>query len=218
MDKYALECGVLVFAKAPMPGQVKTRMQPHLSKHQSANLHRKLVEHCLNECKSVGWSSWELWTGSQHDWWSLLRKKYPVAVYQQFGDGLGERMFNAFEESFDRKAAKNLILVGTDCPFIASDYLYRAASMLKSYDVVLGPAYDGGYVMIGLSQECRKKHHALFENVDWSTDKVVAQTRQRLVEQELSCYEMETLSDIDRPEDLQLLTSDFPGLVENISD
>ena len=201
-------CRLLVFAKAPVPGQVKTRMQPHLSRQQSAQLHRRLVEHCLHHCASLPWLQLQLWVGSDHPWWAALQRRHSLSVYSQLGQNLGERMAAAVAAGpVDQHG---LILIGTDCPDISSDYLRAASAALQQNDVVLGPAEDGGYVLIGFSMKHRQRYQAVFAGVDWSTDKVLAQTRQRLAQQHLRWVELPVLSDIDRPEDLKLLQRHFP--------
>jgi rSAM/selenodomain-associated transferase 1 len=204
-----LACRLLVFAKAPVPGQVKTRMQPHLSPQQSAQLHRQLVEYCLRNCASLPWSQLQLWVGSEHPWWAELQRRYALDLFQQRGQDLGQRMAGAVAAA--QIDGCGLILIGTDCPDISGDYLRAAAAALRQYDVVLGPAEDGGYVLIGFSMRHRERYQAVFADVDWSTDRVLAQTRQRLVQQQLRWLELPVLADIDRPEDLRLLQRHFPG-------
>ena len=206
----ALANRLLVFAKAPVPGQVKTRMQPHLSTAQSAQLHRRLVEHCLHSCSSLPWAQLQLWVGSDHPWWAQLQLVTSLSVHYQQGEDLGARMAGAVASAANDELG--LILIGTDCPDISGDYLRAAGAALQQHDVVLGPAEDGGYVLIGFSMQHRERYAAVFAGVDWSTDKVLAQTRQRLVQQQLRWAELPVLCDIDRPEDLPLLQRHFPDL------
>ena len=94
-----------------------------------------------------------------------------------------------------------VLIIGTDCPALDADRLHLAAATLRNYDAVVIPAEDGGYVLIGL----RKPQPALFTGMQWSTETVMAETRQRLQSLPLSWRELPTLWDIDRPEDLERL-------------
>ena len=184
-------------------------MQPFLSPQQSAQLHRRLVEHCLHTCSSLPWAQLQLWVGSDHPWWAQLQLGSSLSVHCQRGENLGARMAGAVAAApIDERG---LILIGSDCPDICADYLRVASTALQRHDVVLGPAADGGYVLIGFSMRHRERYDAVFAGVDWSTDKVLAQTRQRLKQQRLRWAELPVLADIDRPEDLQLLHRHFPG-------
>ncbi len=94
-----------------------------------------------------------------------------------------------------------VILVGGDCPFIDEDYIESAILALKKHDVVIGPANDGGYVLLGLSQDTPQ----LFENIDWGTESVFEATLNIVEREKLSYKVLPALSDIDRPEDLKQL-------------
>ena len=96
-----------------------------------------------------------------------------------------------------------MVLIGSDCPAITSDYLRTALCALSRVDVVLGPAADGGYVLVGM----KKAEREIFAGVDWGTSRVLQQTRERLRAIKRSCFELPVLNDIDRPEDLIHLDS-----------
>ena len=195
------EALLIQFAKAPVLGQVKTRMQPVLSEKQSLDLHCQLVRrihetiHCetINKealCQSQLWVSGE----NCNDFFQSLRP-LPDIKYQ-LGDNLGERMHSAIVAGLNHKGA--VVLIGSDCPAINSDYLRDALVALDSVDVVLGPAEDGGYVLIAM----KKAESKVFEGVDWSTSHVLQQTRANLTALVLSHHELPLLNDIDCPEDL----------------
>ena len=96
------------------------------------------------------------------------------------------------------------ILIGCDCPELKPDDLNTAREMLaENNDIVIGPASDGGYYLVGLKQEQKP----LFENMAWGTETVLEKTRQKIMEQQLRCFELPTYTDIDRPEDLPVLDS-----------
>lgn len=190
------EALLIQFAKAPQLGQVKTRMQPVLSVEQSLALHRQLVQrthemlHCETLCPSQLWVSGEDCDG----FFQSLEPQPEIRVQQ--GADLGERMHRAIELGL--RQFMPVVLIGSDCPAIDSRYLRDALAALDSVDVVLGPAEDGGYVLIGMKTAESK----VFEGVDWSTSRVLQQTRARLATLMLSYHELPVLNDIDRPEDL----------------
>jgi rSAM/selenodomain-associated transferase 1 len=220
MDVDSEKCTLLIFAKAPVPGAVKTRMQPFLDVRQSALLHQNLVEHCLATATGVSGMNLELCVGGHHDWWEDIREKYSLAITHQVGADLGQRMCNAAGDCLDAGGAlaiggvkqRSVIIIGTDCPYMDSEYLQQASAALTDHDVVLGPANDGGYVLIGF----KSLYSWLFCDVDWGSDRVLAQTRRKLVDHGISWYELPFLSDIDRPEDLRALKNEMPELLFGI--
>lgn len=210
-------CTLLILAKAPVPGMVKTRMQPYLDSQQSALLHQNLVQHCLATAYTVPGMTLELCVGGQHEWWQHLRDKYSLTITYQVGADLGQRMHNAARvclaeaEAVEASAVmpRSAIIIGTDCPYIDGEYLQKAGAALIDSDVVLGPANDGGYVLIGF----KSLYSWLFSDIDWGSDKVLAQTREKLVNHGINWYEMPFLSDIDRPDDLRALKNNMPLLL-----
>ena len=196
---------IIQFAKAPIVGEVKTRMQPHLNAEQCTELHRRLVNHTFHTLITSQLAPVELWVaGDDREAFfeRLCAGGGPcglslVAVLAQQGSDLGSRMFAAFEHSLPR--SHPVILVGSDCPFFSKDYLVSTIELLLGgQDAVLGPAEDGGYVMIGLN----RVSPLLFRDVDWGSAQVLAQTRKRLLQLAWSWREMPPLSDIDEPVDL----------------
>lgn len=202
---------VLQFAKAPEAGRVKTRMGPHLSPDQSCQLHTALLTHCAKNIAA--------WVANQGAWRHLLAITQPEhphwqaqsqeALWVQPQGNLGERMAAAVDWAFAQPGVGQVILVGSDCPAIDGAYLNLAAKALAgAAPLVLGPATDGGYVLIGMSQAV-----PVFEGIDWGTDKVLAQTLARLEALGLAGHCLAPLGDIDRPEDLYLLEN-WPDLSE----
>jgi uncharacterized protein len=206
MGKPADNISLLVFAKAPVVGKVKTRLQPLVDPRQSMRIHCALVEHCLAMAATVGVAKIELWVGGPHQWWQQLQKKYPISIHQQQGADLGERMCHAVENSLQRSAG--VVIIGTDCPYITADYVQKSFSALAARDIVVGPADDGGYVLIGM----RRAWPEIFSGVSWGSDCVLAQTKKNIQRANLSWQELDSLGDIDRPEDLQQLRLAMPEL------
>jgi rSAM/selenodomain-associated transferase 1 len=194
---------VLVFARAPVPGQVKTRLIPALGADGAAALHRRLTEAQLERLCADPIGPIELWTtpDTEHPFFADQARRWPIERYLQLGDDLGARMQHAAAQGLTRADA--VILVGTDCPGLDADYVGAAAERLCSDDAVLGPAEDGGYVLLGL----RRAEPLLFTGIPWGTADVAALTRQRLTKLGWRWSELGALADVDRPEDLSQLAA-----------
>lgn len=201
---------IVVFAKAPIPGEVKTRLTPFLTADKAAALHRHLIKHTLRTVASLPDYNIELWVGSQHSWWQELAVQYDLAVFQQRGENLGERMSFALESALQRSA--QVVIVGTDCPAISPQYLQQAFDGIEQHGIVIGPADDGGYVLLGLNQPLP----ILFNKIPWGSADVFATTVARLQQAQLHWFELESLMDIDRPEDFIKLQQQRPDLTDDL--
>ena len=123
-----------------------------------------------------------------------------MALRTQTGADLGERMFSAMEQSLDNY--RHVMLAGSDCIDLAvADLDLAREKLVEGYDVVLGPSLDGGYHLIGLSRLYRE----LFTGIEWGTDRVLQDTRERVAQLDLTLYELPERRDLDRPEDLKYL-------------
>lgn len=178
---------MLVFARVPIPGRVKTRLVPRLGEWGAARLHARLLARTLHTAQAARCGPVEV---------HLTSRKRGTRL--QRGANLGERMQRALAGALRRHRAA--LLIGTDCPELRPADLRRAARLLAGgCDVVLGPAEDGGYVLVG----ARRLPPRLFSNVAWGTPAVYAETLKRL-----SGYRwraLRTFWDLDRPEDLARL-------------
>jgi len=191
-----------VFAKAPALGTVKTRLQPTHPPAFSLQLHCALVDYCLTTWQASNVCPLQLWlAGDQTLFSDLLPQWQGLALKAQQGRDLGERLFYSAKASFENNKTQGVLLVGTDCPFIDAAYLNAACAMMSKYDVVIGPAQDGGYVLLGMSQPTPE----LFNNIDWGSDRVFAQSLSAIKSMGLTYFELPVLNDIDRPEDLKYL-------------
>ena len=196
-----IDCAVVVFAKAPLPGYAKTRLIPALGAEGAARLARGLLEAALDAALDAGIGPVELCCAPdarQPAFADLARRAEASLTGQGEGD-LGERMARALARSLREHAAA--IVIGTDAPGLDAAYLRGAADALATHDAVFGPALDGGYTLVGL----RRPAPALFEGIDWSTPQVMAQTRARLARLGLRHAELAPLADIDEPADLRHL-------------
>jgi hypothetical protein len=198
------DCRVLVFAKAPQPGTAKTRLIPLLGSEGAAGLHRKLVEHALSAAVAAATGPVELWcTPDCSD--AFLREcegTFGAILHTQLGGDLGTRMAHALECAL--QASRGAVLIGTDCAVLGPEHIREAASALAAgNEAVFCPAEDGGYALIGLTR-CDAR---LFERICWGEASVMDDTRRRLRELDWRWRELETLWDVDRPEDYHRLLS-----------
>jgi uncharacterized protein len=191
---------LIIFTRYPEPGKAKTRLIPALGDVAAADLHRQMTEQTLDRVKLLQQShpvSVEVWfAGGDRDrmqtWLGADLQYQP----QPEGD-LGSRMRQAFQVGFNR-GVKASIIVGTDCPELTVAVLTAAFQALQQTDLVLGPATDGGYYLIGL----RRSAPELFESISWSTERVFQQTVAVASKLNLSLSCLPMLADVDRPEDL----------------
>ncbi|MEY6432745.1 TIGR04282 family arsenosugar biosynthesis glycosyltransferase [Thioalkalicoccus limnaeus] len=190
---------ILIFAKAPIPGQVKTRLIPAVGAAAAAALHGRMLRDLLARIGPQPPAPIELWCApdDEHPLFVDLAAKYGLMRHRQRGRDLGERMYRAAQTSMGE--TRFAILIGADCPGLDRSYLQRSLiALADGADAVLGPAEDGGYVLLGL----RRLAMRLFEDMPWGTDEVAAITRTRMADLGWRWTELATLWDLDRPEDL----------------
>jgi hypothetical protein len=196
---------VQVFAKAPVPGEVKTRLIPVLGREGATELYCRLVQHTLATVAMARVGSVELWTTAPGEQAFLHACKRVLGIpllLQPEGD-LGARMSAAMTNGLERAPA--VLLVGSDVPTMCCDDLREARDALASgSDAVLGPAEDGGYWLIGLSRYAAE----LFRDLPWGTPAVLDATRERLRALRWRWHELPTRWDVDRPEDLHRLAAE----------
>lgn len=192
---------LIQFAKAPLLGAVKTRLEPTLGKAGCVALHRALVSWVFSRHLPVGQVDSEVWSDRNHAFFDALLANGDVPFRLQEGADLGQRMSHAFADRLPYY--RNVLLIGSDCPGIDIVYIAAALKALQRAPVVLGPACDGGYVLVGLNRPCP----GIFEDVPWGSGRVMEVTRQRLIANRLPWLELDTLADIDRNEDLHYLVS-----------
>jgi len=193
---------IVVFAKAPEPGAVKTRLIPALGAVAAAELQRRLAQRALEASLASGIGPVELWCtpDAGHSFFLDCARRYSVVLAVQGAGDLGERMQRAFDASLG--ARERVLLIGSDIPAMTAQYLRDAdAALAAGCDAVLGPAEDGGYVLIGL----RRSAPHLFAGMRWGGSDVCEQTRARLEQLGLRYRELPALWDVDRPEDLTRL-------------
>lgn len=198
------DCAIIVFAKAPVPGQVKTRLAGVLGEEGAARLATRMLEDTLRRASEAGIGPVELCCSPdfQHPLFLACQKNGILLTSQGNGD-IGVRMHRALTGALQRNS--RVILIGTDAPGLTAHVLRTAAAALSSYPTVFVPASDGGYVLVGLAQPCPE----IFKNIDWSTQHVMAQTRERLRQSGITFAELTMLNDVDTPEDLIHVPKDW---------
>jgi hypothetical protein len=189
---------IAVFARAPVPGQAKTRLIPRLGPHGAALLQRQLIEGALARAGAFPRARVTLWTTGTNDDTALRAAAHAAgaAVRTQRGEDLGGRMAHAFCDTLD--GSRPMLLIGTDCPAQTVDDLRDALAALKDADAVVQPAEDGGYVLIGMNTA----RPELFARIEWGSNRVLAATRSRAAEHGIRLAELPTCWDLDRSEDL----------------
>lgn len=186
---------VVIFAKAPVAGAVKTRLIPALGADGAAALAVRMLKATVAEAVESGLEV-ELCVSPDADapqWRSLLPS---VSVTDQGGGDLGQRLSRAAERVIGDGRA--VLLIGTDCPQLGASALREAAARLDDHDAVLVPALDGGYVLLGLNRFDAR----VFDGITWSTSVVAAQTTERIAALGWSLHVGTPMRDIDEPADL----------------
>lgn len=191
-----------VFAKAPCPGSVKTRLMPLLGPQEAAALHARLVLRTLETAGAVAPDVTRLYCApsSADPFFAHCRIRYGVRLHDQGAGDLGRRMLQAFEDQL--APGRAVLLIGTDCPMLKPAQLLAAEEALRGgADAVFVPTEDGGYALIGLAR-CDAR---LFEGIAWGSDRVMEATRHRLRRLEWRWEELDACWDVDRPDDYRRL-------------
>lgn len=199
------ESAIMVFAKAPVAGEVKTRLSGMLGARGAARLYASMVRHVLSMLADCALSPVQLWCApdSQHPFFSSCRREFSVRLKSQAQGDLGQRMHRAFQ--FTLKSSPYALLIGTDVPELTGNMIKRSLLALKSgKDAVFIPAFDGGYVLVGL----RKPVRGLFSGIQWGSEDVMKETRERLRKHNMDWLELPPCGDIDTEKDLKRIKRD----------
>lgn len=198
-------------ARAPVPGKVKTRLCPPLDPGQAAEFYECVLRDVLDELSA--WKRWDTWAAyaeQSRDY--FLRLAVPrIALLPQRGATLGERMHAVFVD-LCHAGYRQVVLVGSDIPALRGASVAEACNALERdrSDLVLGPADDGGYYLIGLQRPEEK----LFDDMAWSTPSVLDETLARARQLDLRVHKVDGTYDIDVPGDIQRLRGDLDGSFE----
>lgn len=212
MNEDVRDVALAILAKAPEPGLAKTRLAPMLGPEGAAAFQAKMLRQtvttaCAASVGPVRLSPVTLWCspGADHPAFQQLQDEFPLALAVQPNVDLGSRMLAACHQS----SGAATLVIGTDCPVLTTEHLQQAARCLRyGRDAVLIPAEDGGYVLIGL----RHPDPRVFEGIVWGTESVLAATRRNLAAMGWHWNELQSLWDVDRPEDLARLRRAHPEL------
>ena len=195
---------LILFAKVPRPGKVKTRLQPDISPERGCELYRAFIDDLLATTRSL--KNVKRIMGcdpSQSDpYFEALSEKYQVDLMDQRGADLGERMRNAFEEIRERGNGR-VVIIGTDSPTLPVEMIRKAFFHLETHDLVLGPCLDGGYYLIG----SRDKIPPVLDGIPWGTDLVLGLTLRKVTDHKIKCALLPFWYDVDTIEDLRFLSS-----------
>lgn len=193
---------LLVFAKTPEPGKVKTRLLAAVPADVAAALHEACIADTLRSVRKMRGRDVFLFAAGGTSYFRRLVNKQegglPVQVLPQRGADLGARMENAFRKCF-ALGYREVVVIGTDTPWMGVERLRRSFAELKTNDVVIGPAEDGGYYLLGM----RKMVMEIFRGIPWSTESVLDLTLKEIAGLKLRKRLLRRDFDLDRPEDLK---------------
>lgn len=199
---------IVVFGKYPVPGRVKTRLQPLLGAEGAARLYRAFLWDCIEVARRVDEASVEVWLEGPAAGPGDVEEPWTVPVRRQEGGSLGARLRHAFETSFQEGAGRTLVF-GSDHPTLPPSHLSAALRALGRRDVVAGPSRDGGYYAIGIRRGAWPRAGSLFRAIPWSTPTVLELTRARARALGLRWAEVPAWYDVDVPRHLELLRGDL---------
>lgn len=188
---------LIIFIKNPVLGKVKTRLAATVGKRKALDIYQQLLFHTHAITRQLSCQKhlfYSHFIPTQPDNWENDRYQKQL---QTPTPNLGKRMADAFEQVL--KNATKVIIIGSDCNQLSTNIIEQAFLQLDTHDVVVGPATDGGYYLLGM----KKKHHLFFANKQWSTATVCADTLNDCQKLALSCYLLPTLSDVDTYQDWQ---------------
>lgn len=205
--------GVAILARAPIPGQAKTRLIPALGADGAARLQRWMLQRTVAMALVADVGPVSLWCAGDpaHRDFAVCRAFGKVDLHPQAGGDLGTRMLAAVESA---STPAGTLVIGTDCPALSAAHLRESARGLDDNDAVAIPAEDGGYVLIGMKQPAPE----LFAGIDWGSERVMSQTRQRLAAMGWRWSEPDLLWDVDLPRDLERLYARYPDAIAIQSD
>jgi rSAM/selenodomain-associated transferase 1 len=202
-----MSAALVIFAKAPIAGQVKTRLSPSLTEDEAATLHGSFILDTLERTKAAA-GKFKLpidrflacAPSSSHVFFRIMEARHGVTLLDQEGDDLGARMHHAFTVLF-AQGYRRVCLVGTDVPSLPLTHYRDAVEALTRHDLVIGPARDGGYYLIGLT----RPRPELFVDIPWSSDRVLALTQAKASAAGLKTALLPIWSDVDTIDHLHAL-------------
>ena len=191
---------LIVFAKVPSPGRVKTRLTTLLTPEEAASIYEAFLLDAIDQYSALPLDVrlYYVPTGSQIP--ATLRPD-GVSIHEQKGEGLGKRMATAFVETF-MAGYKRAVIIGTDHPTLPGDFIRQAFEVLQQpYSISLGPSEDGGYYLLGMNEF----YAEVFQDMRYSHDRVFEETVARVALTPASLYILPEWYDVDTPNELRRL-------------
>jgi uncharacterized protein len=194
---------LIIFAKNPIHGKVKTRLTPHITPAKAAELYESFILDTISNTLKLKCDRITVAFSPGYAEKTFRRLcGQSVDYLPQIGHNLGERMKNAFKHSFDT-GFKRTVIIGTDSPTLPLSYIQKAFDVLEEVPVTIGPTFDGGYYLIGLSEQ----DDAIFDDIEWSTPGVFSQTLTKIKTANKPLYVLSPWYDVDTPDSLEFLRS-----------
>ncbi len=199
---------LILFAKDPVEGQVKTRLSSLLDAQTILSLYRHFLRDSIEKVCSVAEVDRFIGIASdpKTDYFEDVSRGHPVQLFVQEGGNLGERMRRAFGDRF-KEGYERVVIIGSDSPTLPTAYIEQA--LQSEQEVVIGPSTDGGYYLVGM----REKVTDIFEGVPWGTDRVLSETLNVLKHQQAQAELLPVWYDVDLPEDLRFLKTHLEWMV-----
>jgi rSAM/selenodomain-associated transferase 1 len=192
---------VIIFAKYPADGKVKTRLGKTLGSEIAVRFYKAMAEHTFEACLSLPEENYDIYLFyDQYDASESVRQWVPAdfSLHLQEGNDLGEKMKAAFNVIFG-KGYKKVTIIGTDCPELNAEIILKSFEELSEYNICLGPSADGGYYLLGMN----KYYPLLFDDIKWSSPRVLSETIKKVKANNLSMFILPRLIDIDTGKDLR---------------
>lgn len=191
------QTGLIIFAKYPKPGHVKTRLASSIGRRDATQFYSLCAQRIFLECRRLLFDSYVFFANSNNKARVRAWVGSGPSLIAQVGDDLGARMTNAFNLVYKNGASK-AIIIGTDVPDLSAKIIIKAEELLTRHDMVIGPSRDGGYYLLGL----KRMNPELFKNIQWSTSSVFKATMEKAFSMGMSVAELAVLADIDTREEL----------------
>ncbi len=196
------KAALIIFQKNEELGKVKTRLAVTVGEEKALEIYRILISYTYQVIQDLPLTTYIFFSNFIPNSVADIPSNFVLRL--QEGENLGERMSNAFQLLF-KSGYQRILILGTDCAQLESRHIKDAIQKLDEKDVVIGPAEDGGYYLLGMN----KSTTSLFEEIEWSTSQVFSQTIEKLTRAELSYDTIETLSDVDVEEDWEKVKMKF---------
>lgn len=202
---------LLLFAKAPIPGRVKTRLTSHCSHQQAADIAKILLKEAVAKCVDFwpGEVKLAVWLDHKDAFIQAIIREYAIELLTQSVGDLGQKMHAALEQ-----VGYPAAIMGCDVPHIEGQVLLNAYHHLSAAQNVIGKAKDGGYYLIGLTAPCRQ----VFDGIEWGSNRVYAATQLRAQQQAIEFKNLPLLNDVDNWQDVLELAQVLPGIQRYLSD